>query len=83
MELIIKIDPNHNYNQRWSFYIFPGNGDVASNEIKRRLIALSATRNLLTLLVDGSDQDDQEEPGDNDDNVVTLLDWMDGEQLCH
>ena len=31
----------------------------------------------------GSDQDDQEEPGDNDDNVGTLLDWMDGEQLCH
>ena len=50
VELIIKIDPNHNHNQR-CFYIYPGNGDVASNEIKRRLIALSATRNLLTLLV--------------------------------
>ena len=31
----------------------------------------------------GSDQDDQEEPDDDDDNVGALLDWMDGEQLCH
>ena len=35
VELIIKIDPNHNHNQR-CFYIFPGNGDVASNEINSR-----------------------------------------------
>ena len=69
MELIIKIDPNHNYNHRWSFYIFPGNGDVASNEIKRRLIALSATRNLFDVAGGSDHQDDQEEHNDDDDDV--------------
>ena len=66
MELIIKIDPNHNHNQR-CFYIFPGNGDVASNEIKRRLIALSATRNLFDVAGGVGDQDDQEEHDDDGD----------------
>ena len=69
VELIIKIDPNHNYNQRWCFYIFPGNGDVASNEIKRRLIALSATRNLFDVAGGSDHQDDQEEHNDDDGDV--------------
>ena len=80
MELIIKIDPNHNHNQR-CFYIFPGNGDVASNEIKRRLIALSATRNLLTLLVVVIKMTKK-----NTMMMVMLvyvLLLLDGEQLCH
>ena len=68
VELIIKIDPNHNHNQR-CFYIFPGNGDVASNEIKRRLIALSATRNLFDVAGGSDHQDDQEEHNDDDDDV--------------
>ena len=68
VELIIKIDPNHNHNQR-CFYIFPGNGDVASNEIKRRLIALSATRNLFDIAGGSDHQDDQEEHNDDDDDV--------------
>ena len=84
MELIIKIDPNHNYNQRWCFYIFPGNGDVASNEIKRRLIALSATRNLLTLLVVVVViKMTKKNTMMMVMLVYVLLLLLDGEQLCH